>query len=99
MEILTYANRFLERGLIDYSNITNSSPLNSPPKTLPLTLIMPGETNLMSFPRRLKSRNMSIKTSKASAILPPFERTKEPDYVLTPGQYVGLPDDKDDFAV
>ena len=27
----------------------------------------------------------------------PIERIKELDYVLTPGRYVGLPDEEDDF--
>ncbi len=38
-----------------------------------------------------------MKTSPASAIRLHLTRVRELDYVLTPGRYVGLPDEEDDF--
>jgi type I restriction enzyme M protein len=44
--------------------------------------------------RKLKGKYEDIKGFCNSA---PIERVKELDYVLTPGRYVGLPDEEDDF--
>jgi type I restriction enzyme M protein len=44
--------------------------------------------------RKLKSKYEDIKGFCASV---PLDKVRELDYVLTPGRYVGLPDDEDDF--
>ena len=44
--------------------------------------------------RKAKGKYDDIKGFCASASI---ERVKELDYVLTPGRYVGLPDEEDDF--
>jgi len=44
--------------------------------------------------RKAKGKYEDIKGFCNSAAI---ERVKELDYVLTPGRYVGLPDDEDDF--
>lgn len=51
-------------------------------------------TNTYNEWRSLKGKYEDIKGFCNSASI---ERVKELDYVLTPGRYVGLPDDKDDF--
>ena len=44
--------------------------------------------------RKVKSKYEDVKGFCNSASV---QRVKELDYVLTPGRYVGLPDDEDDF--
>ena len=43
------------------------------------------------------SRSPVVEDMKGYCNSASVERVKELDYVLTPGRYVGLPDDEDDF--
>ena len=51
-------------------------------------------TNTYHNWRNAKGKYEDIKGFCNSA---PIERVRELDYVLTPGRYVGLPDEEDDF--
>ncbi|MFZ3086880.1 MAG: class I SAM-dependent DNA methyltransferase [Methylotenera sp.] len=67
----------------------------SEPISLQIEEVAHTETGLKPrFPNQVENTYQDIAGFCASV---PLERVKELDYVLTPGRYVGLPDDEDDF--
>jgi type I restriction enzyme M protein len=51
----------------------------------------------MNPPKNRRTKELSLEDIPSFFAPAPISKVAELDYVLTPGRYVGLPDDEDDF--